>query len=387
MIKVAVVTVYDMYEADVVVIGAGPAGSTAAREVSMKGYNVFLIEKDAYPGKNNVCGGCLHRAWVKKLSLPSGIVEKNISKTIYHFPRQTYVKNTPHIIVQRRVFDRFLTEKAVEQGSKLLVSTLALDVTPSRVGIVVSLKNRVTGENLKVKGKLVIFADGPNTLVSKKFKQVGFGRKERKAFAAIYEIEWRNNPFEHLELFFDTNVSPWGYGWIFPNRDLLNVGVGVLMSKMQSNIKTYLDFLVNKHPIASRKLRGRPKLRFAADIIPAQHAHKIYGDRILVVGDAAGMVDPIWGAGIGYAIRGSMLAAKVAVKALEENTFDETFLSQFKKEWKRGETYKHIRKIQLLSRLFILYSRFDKNAYLRLQTLLAMKGGAYKFSQTDHYGY
>jgi len=363
-----------MYQADVVIIGAGPAGSTAARDISIKGYNVFLIEKDAYPGERNVCAGGMDRDLVKNLNLTSQIIEKYISKSIYYFPWGTYAQNTQYVSVQRKVFDRFLAEKAVKQGAKLLVSTFASDVTRSRDGIVINLKNRVTKDNYTVKAKLAIFADGPNTLVSKKFKRVGFGRNERKAFAAIYEVEWKNNPFEYFEFFFETKVSPWGYGWIFPKRDLLNVGVMCLMP-MQSSIRNYLDFLVDEHPIASKKLTGRPKVRFAAGIIPLQHADKIYEDRILVIGDAAGMVDPIWGAGIGHAIRASKLAAKVAVKALEKNIFDKSFLSQFEREWKRGETYKHIRIIQLLSRLSILYSRLNKNAYLELQTLLALKAG------------
>jgi len=344
---------------------------------------VFLIERDAYPGKNNVCAGGLERVHAQNLNLTEEIVEKNISTSIFYFPWQTYALNIPQISVQRNVFDRFLAQNAVGEGAKLLVSTLATDVARSRDGMVVKLKNRVTKETFQVKAKLVIFADGPNTLAFKKLR-IGFGSKNRKAFSAIYEVEWEDNPFECFEHFFDREVSPWGYGWIFPKRDLLNVGVMCLMPMMRSNIKTYLDFLVNKHPIASKKLAERAKVRFAAAIIPLQHADKIYSDRVLIVGDAAGMVDPIWGAGIGYAIRGSMLAAKVAVKALEENTFDETSLSQFDREWKRGEAYKSIRKSQLLLTLSLGYSRFDKNAYLRLQTLLALRNGAHRYKPGDN---
>jgi len=228
-----------MYDADVVVIGAGPAGATAAREVAQKGYDIFLIEKDVYPGQNNVCAGGMDRVLVKNLSLTEEIIEKIVSKSIYYFPWQIYAVNTPYISVRRKVFDRFLAQKAVKQGTKLFVSTLASDISRSRNEIVISLKNRVTGENYKVKAKLVIFADGPNTLVSKKFKRIGFGRKNSKAFSAIYELEWKDNPFEDFEFFFDTRVSPWGYGWIFPKRDVLNVGVLCLMSKLQKNIKTH----------------------------------------------------------------------------------------------------------------------------------------------------
>lgn len=359
------------YDADVVVIGAGPAGSTVAQEIAKEGYSILLIEKDAYPGKCNVCAGVLDNVCAKSLNLTEEIIQKKIPKSILYFPWLTYIDDTtPYVSVQRNVFDRFLARKAVSEGAKLLVSTLASDIILSQDGIVVSLKNLMTGEHYKLKAKLAIFADGSHTLAFKKFKGIGFGGKNRKAFSAIYELEWRDNPFEYFEVFFDTKVSPWGYGWIFPKRDLLNVGVMCLMRMMRSNIRTHLDFLVNRHPIASKKLRGRKKLKFAADIIPLQYAKRICGDRTLVVGDAAGMVDPIWGAGIENAIEGSMLAARVAVRALEKNTFDETFLSQFGRDWKRGKTYKSIRMRQLLSGLFLTYSKLDKNAYIWLQMLL-----------------
>jgi len=349
----------------------------------MRGYSVCLIEKDAYPGKSNVCAGGIDKVYVQNLNLTKEIIEKNISESIYHFPQQTYAVNTPGISVRRKVFDRFLAEKAVMEGAELLVSTLVTDVARSRNGMVVSLKNRVTGEKFWVKSKLVIFADGQNTLAFRKFG-IGFGSRNRKAFSAIYELKWEDNPLECFEFFFDREVSPWGYGWIFPKRDLLNVGVMCLMTMMRSNIKTHLDFLVNKHPIASKNLAERAKLRFAAAIIPLQNANKIYGDRFLVVGDAAGMVDPIWGGGIGYAIRGSMLAARVSAKALEENSFNETFLSQFEREWKKGKTYKSIMKSQLLLTLSLSYSRFDKDAYLKLQALLALINKVHRFKPVNN---
>lgn len=329
-----------MCNTDAVVIGAGPAGSTAATEIAQKGYNVFLIEKDAFPGQTNVCAGGIDKVSVEHLNLPERIIEKNIATSIFYFPGKIYSLPTPSLSVQRNVFDRFLAERAEKCGVKLFTSTKAWDVARKKDEIIVFLRNLIANESYEVKTKLVIFADGPNTLSSKKFKNIGFARKPNNtAFAAIYEIQWENNPYDAFEYFFDTAISPWGYGWIFPKKNLLNVGVMSLLSKTRTNIKTLVDFLVDKHPIASKKLRGKSKLRFAADIIPLQHARKIYTDRVLVVGDAAGMVDPLWGGGIGYAIRGSAVAAMVAVKALEKNRFDENFLSLFEKKWKKKQIF------------------------------------------------
>jgi digeranylgeranylglycerophospholipid reductase len=368
------------------VVGAGPAGSTAANQIAKRGYSVFLIEKDAFPGENSVCAGGIDGVFVQNFNLTEDIIEKNISKSLFHFPRQTYCLNAQQVSVQRNVFDRFLAQEATKEGAQLHGSCLATDVAWRRDGIVLGLKSRATGEAYEVKAKLAIFADGPNTLAFKKLG-LGFGSRNPRAFSAIYEIEWEDNPLECFEHFFDRNVSPWGYGWIFPKRDVLNVGVMCLMSMMRGNIKRHLDFLVNKHPVASKKLAKRRILRFAADTIPLQHANKIYGDRVLVVGDAAGMVDPISGAGIGYAIKAGTLAGKVAVRALGENTFNEAFLSQFEREWKRGEPFKSIMKSRLLLTLALGYSRLDNDAYIRLalalQKLQALRNRAHKLMREN----
>lgn len=365
-------------ECDVAVIGAGPAGSVAAKEISKKGYDVFLIEKDVYPGENNVCAGGINKDHIKNQNLPNWVIEKEISKSVYHYPWGTYKKNMSQITVLRRVFDKFLAEKAVGEGTKLLTSTLAFDLAINKRDIEVIIKNRVNGTVNGIKAKIAIFADGPNTLVSRKFTGIGFGREKMRSFAAIYEIEWRNNPLDSYEFFIHREVSPWGYGWIFPKRDLLNVGVGCLLPKLRKNIRTYLDFLVDEHPIASKKLSGRPKKRFSASIIPCEQADKIHTDRIMVVGDAAGMVDPLWGGGIVYGIRGSTLAAKIAVMALEANDFTDAYLSRYEREWKNGDTYKHLRKLQLFIRPFLFLSRFDKDAYNKLHRILVLKMKAEK---------
>ncbi len=368
-----------MFASDVVIIGAGPAGSSAASEIAKKGIKVLLIEKDSFPGQNNVCAGGIEGIYAQHLNLPTEVVEKNISESIYYFPSEEYVHKQPCISVQRNVFDRFLATKASNEGAELLPSTLVTDVSRDRNGLIVSLKNCVTGENSSTKTKLVIFADGPNTLAFKKFG-IGFNARSNmlKSLSAIYELESHANSSESLEIFFDRDVSNWGYGWIFPKRDVVNVGVGCVVSSMQKNIRDYLDFLVYKHPLASVKLSGKAKLRFTAALIPLEHASKIHGDRMLVIGDAAGMVDSNWGSGIGHGIMGGTLAGEIAVRALEESKFNEAFLGQFEKEWKSGSSYKSIRRSQMLMKFALKYSKLDKKAFVKLYRLFVKKQGAQK---------
>lgn len=355
------------YDTDVLIVGAGPAGSIAAAEIAREGNSVLLVEKSTYPGETSICGGGVDKNSVKHLDLPEKIVEKKIYLARYYFPAQVFSRPALGLSVQRNVFDKFLAERAKKQGAKLAISTIAMNVTRYKDKIVLFLRNCATNESYQVNAKLVIFADGPSTLASKKFDNLGFVRKPTNtALAAVYEIEWNRNPCNAFEFFFDTAISTWGYGWIFPKKNLVNVGVMSLMSKMSANVRTLLDFLVDQHPIASKNLHGKRKLQFRVDIIPLQHAKKIHAHRILVIGDAAGMVDSIGGAGISYAIRGSEIAANVAKKALEKNQFDEKTLSAFERQWKEDAHYKYLSRQYSLFRRYIAYSRFNKCAYFNL---------------------
>jgi flavin-dependent dehydrogenase len=207
-------------------------------------------------------------------------------------------------------------------------------------------------------------------------------RPDLTVHSAIYELEWKNNPLNCFEFFFYRQL-PWGYGWVFPKNDVLNVGVGSLISEMRANIKEYLDYFVEKFPLVSRNLRNLKKVRFAADIIPAAHARHIVGDNMMLVGDAAGMVDPISGAGIGRAMEGGSIAGEVASRALRERRFDSSFLKQFERMWKRTQGYKDIRWDSLGGRFTLrYYSKLDKDAFYKFMRLAIWREDAHKIKLT-----
>jgi len=336
-----------MRKLDVLTIGAGPAGSTVAREMAKNGFNTLLIEKDTFPGENKICAGCTGYAKSSILKVPEQIVEKNIHGSITYFSwaeRTRAINVYPCINVYRRIFDNYLANEAVINGARLLTSTYVYDVSRERRLIKVYLKNLKTLEKFQLFARCVVFSDGPNSLAAKKFG-IGFkGRPDNTGLGAIYEMRWDNNPLEYNEFYFDRKVSPWGYGWIFPKKNTVNVGVFCLLSKLKRNIRDSLNYLVKNHPIASKKLSDKKVLRFGAKLIPLEHAEKISSERILVVGDAAGMVDPIWGAGIPSAIYAAEIAGKVLVKALENDDLSKTSLSRYDEMWKESARYKALQK-------------------------------------------
>ena len=348
---------------DVAVIGAGPAGSTTARIIAMHGFDVILVEKDEDPGKTNVCAGGVQKSIIKDMGLSSDVIEKEIIGGKHYFPWGLKVSDFDSVTVYRNVFDKRLAEKAVEEGTKIMTNTLIKDVIVKSDGI------HVKSEENTIESKLVVFADGPNTLAYRRFG-IGFKPESDKTCVSVAcEVRWDNNTLDHTEFYYGYDISPWGYGWIFPKRDTVNVGLGCLYSEMNSNIMDSLNYLLLKHPLVHKKLKGKEVTWFGSALIPVAPAKQIFSERLLVVGDAAGMVDPVSGGGISQAINGGTLAGKVCTMALEEGDFSSMFLSQYQSRWHKTIDHLDIYRKYLLSNIFLYFSKVDRNAYPKLAAI------------------
>jgi len=345
---------------DVAIVGAGPAGSATAKVIAESGFDVILIERDNYPGENNVCAGGVPKSVVKDFDLLD-TVEKEIKYDILYFPWGEKEIRRENVTVYRYVFDRRLAEKAVESGTKLLTRTTIVDVEVTKDDIKV-----ITKDNKKISAKLVIFADGPNTLAYRKFG-IGFKPDADKLFVAVVcEVRWENNPFDSFELYFDPSIVPWGYGWVFPKKNTVNIGLGCLYSKLNDNMMKSLKFFLKEYRTVGDRFGDKEIVWLRAATIPAAPAEKIYSERMLVVGDAAGMVDPISGGGIAHAIAGGVIAGKVCIEALESNDFSFKMLSKYQKLWTKSLDYYSIKVRYLLSTIFLFLFKFDKRAYAKL---------------------
>ena len=169
-----------MLKTDMTVIGAGPAGSTTARTIAKHGFDVILVEKDEYQGKTNVCAGAMPKSIIKDMELSSDVIEKGIPGEERYYPWGLKFIEFDYIAVYRHMFDRRLADKAVEEGVKMLTETQIKDVTVKSDGIrVISVRNADT-----IESKLVVFADGPNTLAYRKYG-IGFKPEANKTFVSV----------------------------------------------------------------------------------------------------------------------------------------------------------------------------------------------------------
>jgi len=348
---------------DVVVIGAGPAGSTTARVIAEHGFDVILVEKDEFPGITNVCAGGTLRSVIEEAGLSSDIIEKVIQAERHYFPWGENEIKVELITVYRHIFDRCLAEKAVEKGAKMLTKTQIRDISIENNGVQVC-----SGENT-IDSKLVVFADGPNTLAYKRFG-IGFKPELDKTFVSLTcEIQWENNPLNHCEFHYGNDIVPWGYGWVFPKRNTVNVGVGCIYSKLSSNLIDSMNYMLNNYPLTGKKFKEMKILQRSSALIPAAPAKRIFGERMLVVGDAAGMVDPVTGGGIMHAVNGGKLAGKICAMSLEAEDFSPKFLSQYQDMWHKTIDHQWINNKFLASNVFLFLSKFDRNAYPKLAAL------------------
>jgi len=334
-----------MIKTDVCIIGAGPAGSTAAKILSEKGFDVILVDKDKFP-RDKPCGGGLPVSVLKRfkyLDSKQFIESYTYTGTAYS-PSLKYKadikRDTPILATTlRKNFDNELVKLAIDTGTNFIDGKSVIDIRIDEDKATVILK-----DDTKIDAKIVVGADGVWSFVAKK---LGFRGKEYKTTKCVlqeFEVDekvldeyFTKSRHCHVHSRFENIL---GYGWVFPKNNHLNIGVGSfgqvdtgLDEKMNllDCYKSYLQFLQNNN-IIPKNLKDT-KIKGGA--IPIYPFEKTYGDRVILIGDAGGFVNSISGEGLYYAMASGEDAAIVIAEALDVGRFDEGFLSKFQKLWKK----------------------------------------------------
>lgn len=303
---------------DVIVVGLGPAGATAAYELASKGLKVLAFDKEKFP-RYKPCGGCLSEKVVKILPFDfKAVVEDTIygTKFTYKSKREVSIISQEPVgyNVNRDRFDDFLKKKAEEAGA---------DSKEERVIDIEEYTDYVSIKTSKglYKARILIGADGANSLVAKK----ALGLSSKKHVVAMEaEIPCTEERIKSIRksILLDFGCIPHGYGWIFPKAKNLSVGIAGVSDKLKGSIKDYFKDFVKKKKI----LEGLNIDNIYGWIIPYFYdsGQKIANRRVLAVGDAAHLVDPFLGEGIYYAIRSGQLAAKVITEKIGTTDIDVT---------------------------------------------------------------
>ena len=318
-----------MIETDVIVVGSGPAGSSAAKHAALGGAKVILMDKKSEIGSPKRCAEGVSIQGLEKLGIePSPRwVTQEIQGVRIQTPDETDVWLTKDevklpeagYILERKVFDKHMAMDAARAGAEIKIKTLVTGIEKIDNGYIV--ETECMGEKIDYKCKILIAADGPEGHVAR-WAGLRPAAKAKEMESGV-QYEMCNVEFERPGVI---EFAPGGYVWIFPKGDdIANVGLAILPHKAEKTAKEYLDDFVAKSPYL--KNAQAVELNVGGDPVGGM-TKKLYDDNIMVVGDAAGQVNPLTGGGIISGMTGGMCAGQVAAQAIKEDC-SKKFLKQY----------------------------------------------------------
>ena len=334
---------------DAIIVGAGPAGSSAAIYCNKLGLNTLLLDKSIFP-RDKICGDALSGKSVKILEeldllqdldkLDGAIVNRiifgnpNHSECELHLNKSLNKRHISHgFVIPRKIFDNYLFKKASDVSN--VVSGFNVEDLIYNKSQVVGVKGKsINGEQKKYFGNIVLGADGPYSIISRKS---GLYNSDMNYTAVGLRCYYENveDLTDQIELHYVNETIP-GYFWIFPaGNKKANIGVGLLKSrakKKKYNLQQIMKQVINsknfKHRFKNSNALEKPK---GWNLPFGNTKRGNHGNGFLLLGDAAGLVDPFTGEGIGNAMESGKIAADIVLKAKKLNNFSNQILSEYDK--------------------------------------------------------
>lgn len=353
---------------DVIVVGGGPAGATAARYLGERGVKTLLLDKSKFP-RDKACGGGISARIMSRFPH----LEEPLQGIPLHWVHQVYlespgglslrqVSDIPlYLMIRRYEFDNLLFQLAkekVEAAEEILITEIA--IAEDKVTVHAKGGKAFTSQ-------ILIGADGANSIVARQTRLRS--ESDRKEFAIDMMEE---TPYETLD-FEDRDTmyvyygiqGHYGYGYIFPKVDHINLGVGYKLDYYLSTFKNrhyenYLNFLGKMTEADLVKGRSNSD-NFMAFPIPVRGPlAKTYSNRVLLAGDAGGFVNAFTAEGIYFGMVSAEYAAKAACAALEIQDFSEASLQNYEKSWKAEIGVDLSKSVRIQDYLLANPSRIDR---------------------------
>lgn len=290
---------------DTIIVGAGPAGSLCAHELARKGHSVVVLEKERLP-RYKVCGGALSRRAEEVLPFSiEPVVERRAHELFLTLdgerPLSVESEKPFAAMVMRSALDHYLIREAQKKGALLMEGSRVCDLRQDDSGVSVTTEDRK-----EIKAAFLVGADGVFSLVG---RILGLNQKQKRGPAIGGEISVASSFLSEMKgsAHVDAMALPGGYGWIFPKMNHLTIGLGQFRGKDLDMMEAFQAFLskwnlVDKSSIKSMRVSSIPLGGAIGDLVHG---------RALLIGDAGGLVDPLYGEGLYYALRSAKIASQV----------------------------------------------------------------------------
>jgi len=319
---------------DCIIVGAGPAGSMAALVLAKNNHKVLLIEKHKEVGQPLCCAEAISP---KGISIYGEVEPAHISSVIHKIllvspSGKEFKFSYPNagLVLNRKLFDRDLALKAQSFGAELKVDTQAIGLINHNKGEVCGIKVRENEKELEYRAKVIIAADGIESLVGRWAGLDNRLKLDEVDSAYQYLLQGKDIEEDCVEFHFGSKLAPGGYAWLFPKgKSLANVGLTVTpVFANEVKAKELLDFFVMK-----RFVNFSVKEWMSGGIPAYSRKSQLVRDNLLFVGDAARVVDSLSGAGIANALLSGKIAGQVTSEYLNNEEVSVNYLKKYEEEF------------------------------------------------------
>jgi digeranylgeranylglycerophospholipid reductase len=316
---------------DVIVVGGGPAGLYAGLRLAQAGFSVALFEEHQVAGDPVHCTGVLAREAFEEFGLSTASILNDLSTVRFHAPSGEEIEySTPSVeavVIDRLRFDQALARKAVGAGVQMRSGQRVTSVDVDSGGVRVSAGTAGTARRIVARGRVCLLACGASYALQRK---LGLGMPRLLLHSA--QIELPAASLGQVEVHFGRSVAPKGFAWAVPvQRDRPYVRIGVMCDRAAGpRFSDIVSRLSARWGIAASDV-GHPRQK----ILPLGPIERTYGDRVMALGDAAGLVKPTTGGGIYYSLVSAGLAAQTLAERLPCDELKAESLAIYEQRWRK----------------------------------------------------
>jgi digeranylgeranylglycerophospholipid reductase len=311
---------------DAIVIGAGPAGSHAARLLAEEGHDVALVDRNEGPRSSIVCSGIIGSEAYRKLELTERDVVQSLRRARFFSPAGYEV---PHetsqpfaYVVERTAFDGMLLDRARRAGVEYIPRCHARDLEYGRESVAIHLQN--CDKSFRIKGKVALLATGHQRWIQ---RRAPVGAPSAYIHGIHADVSFRE--IDAAELYFGRDVAPGFFAWVVPfGRNRARVGI---LSHRRGE-RLFHRFLESE-PVRNRLVRrnGEATPSFCSRGLVQGLVDPSYAERLMLIGEAAGHVKTTTGGGIHYGILGAEIASEIASRGFRGKGFSASALGLYQK--------------------------------------------------------